>query len=135
MIGYLNYLLSLECKTYYYRIYLVSWFFFFSFVNYILLDESIYFTLKSTLWFSVKLPQSFLILCHPMDCNSLGSSVHGILQARRLEWVAMPSSRGFSWSRDQTWISYVSWNFQLFTSSATWDAQGSQNFPYKMIYT
>ena len=36
------------------------------------------------------------------------SSVHGILQARILEWVAMPSSRGFSWPRDQTCVSYVS---------------------------
>ena len=35
-----------------------------------------------------------LILCHPMDCSPPGSPVHGILQARRLEWVAMPSSRG-----------------------------------------
>ena len=42
----------------------------------------------------VKLPQSCPILCNPMDCSPLGSSVHGILQARILEWVAMPSSRG-----------------------------------------
>ena len=35
-----------------------------------------------------------------------GSSVHGILQARKLEWVAMPSSRGTSSPRDQTWILY-----------------------------
>ena len=33
-------------------------------------------------------------LCDPMDCSLPGSSVHGILQARTLEWVAMPSSRG-----------------------------------------
>ena len=38
----------------------------------------------------------------PMDCNPLGSSVHGILQARILEGVAVPFSRGFSQSRDQT---------------------------------
>ena len=37
-----------------------------------------------------------------------GSSVHGILQARILERVAMPSSRGSSWPRDWTWVSYVS---------------------------
>ena len=35
-------------------------------------------------------------LCDPMDCSPPGSSVHGILQARILEWVAMPSSRGSS---------------------------------------
>ena len=41
-------------------------------------------------------------------CSPPGSSVHGIPQARILEWVAMPSSRGSSWSRDQTCISHVS---------------------------
>ena len=39
----------------------------------------------------VKSLQSCLTLCDPMDCRPLGSSVHGILQARILEWVAMPS--------------------------------------------
>ena len=38
--------------------------------------------------------QSYLTLCDPMDCSPPGSSVHGILQARILEWVAMPFSRG-----------------------------------------
>ena len=41
-----------------------------------------------------KLLQSYLTLCNPMDCTLPGSSVSGILQARILEWVAMPSSRG-----------------------------------------
>ena len=40
--------------------------------------------------------QSCLTLCDSMDCSPPGSSVHGILQARILEWVAMPSSRGSS---------------------------------------
>ena len=40
-------------------------------------------------------------LCEPMDCSQPGSSVHGILQARILEWVAIPLSRGSSWPRDQ----------------------------------
>ena len=35
-------------------------------------------------------------LCDPVDCSPPGSSVQGIVQARILEWVAMPSSRGFS---------------------------------------
>ena len=52
--------------------------------------------------------QSCLTLCHPMDCSLPDPSVHGILQARILEWVAMPSSTGSSWPRDQTCISYVS---------------------------
>ena len=44
----------------------------------------------------------------PMDCSPPGFFVHGILQARTLEWLAMPSSRGSSWLRDQTAVSYVS---------------------------
>ena len=39
-------------------------------------------------------------LCDPMDCSPPGSSIHGILQARILEWVAIPFSRGSSRSRD-----------------------------------
>ena len=46
-----------------------------------------------------KLLQSCLTLHDPLDCSPPGSSVHGILQARILEWVAMPSSRGSSWPR------------------------------------
>ena len=49
-----------------------------------------------------------LTLWDPMDCSLPGSSVHGILQAKILEWVAMSFSRGFSQPRDQTHMSYVS---------------------------
>ena len=52
--------------------------------------------------------QLCLTLCDPVDHSPPGSSVHGILQARILEWVAMPSPRGSSQPRDQTHISYVS---------------------------
>ena len=52
----------------------------------------------SHLWWALtgctKLLQSCPTLCHPMDCSPPGSPAHGILQARILEWVAMPSSRG-----------------------------------------
>ena len=44
----------------------------------------------------VKSLQSRVSLCNPMDCSPPGLSVHGILQARILEWVAMPFSRGSS---------------------------------------
>jgi len=47
-------------------------------------------------------------LCNPMDYSPPGSSVHGILQVRILEWLAIPSSRQSSWSRNQTCISYIS---------------------------
>ena len=52
--------------------------------------------------------QSCPILCDPMDCSPPDSSVHGIFQARILEWVVISYSRGSSWSRDQTDISGVS---------------------------
>ena len=51
---------------------------------------------------TVKVAQSCLTLCNPMDYT-----VHGILQARILEWVAFPSSRRFSQPRDRTHISYA----------------------------
>ena len=55
-----------------------------------------------------KVVHSCPTLDDPMDCSPPGSSVHGILQARTLGWVAMPSSRGSSQPRDQTGVSCVS---------------------------
>ena len=52
-------------------------------------------------------PMGILLLydfSHPMDCSPLVSSVHGISQARILEWVAISYSRGSSWPKDQTHI-------------------------------
>ena len=43
----------------------------------------------------------------PMDCSRPSSSVHGIFQARTLEWVAMPSFRGSSWPRDRTQVAHI----------------------------
>ena len=51
--------------------------------------------------------QSCLTVCKPTDCSPPGSSVHGIFQARILEGVAMPSSRGSSWPRNQTCVSCI----------------------------
>ena len=48
--------------------------------------------------------QACLTLCNPMDGSLPGSSVHGILQARILEWVAISSSRGYSQPRDGTQV-------------------------------
>ena len=53
----------------------------------------------------VFLSQLSLTLHNPKDCSPPGSSVHGIPQARILEWVAIPFSRGSSPSWDQTWVS------------------------------
>ena len=49
--------------------------------------------------------QSCLTLCDPMDCSPPGSCVHEILQARILEWVAFPFSKGSSQPRDQIQVS------------------------------
>ena len=67
--------------------------------------------------------QSCLTLFDPMDCSSPGSSVHGIFQARILEWVAISSSRGFSWPRDQTHVSCISYICGwILYHCATWKA-------------
>ena len=55
-----------------------------------------------------KLLQSCPTLCDSVDHSSLGSTVHEILQTWILEWIAMPSSRGSSWPRDWTHVSYIS---------------------------
>ena len=51
--------------------------------------------------------QSWPTLCDPMDCSLPGASVHGIFQARILEWVAISFSRRSSWPRDWTWVSHI----------------------------
>ena len=68
--------------------------------------------------------QSCVILCIPMDCILPGSSLHGILQARILEWVAMPSSWGSSWPRDWTQVYCIVGGF--FTYWTTWEG----NWPH-----
>ena len=71
--------------------------------------------------------KSYSTLCDPMDCSPpgyilsrgfpMGFSVHGILQARILEWIAISFSRGSSWSRDRILVSSVADRF--FTDWAT----------------
>ena len=48
------------------------------------------------------------LFCDPMECSLPSSCIHGILLASILAWVAMASSRGSSWPRERTCISYVS---------------------------
>ena len=64
--------------------------------------------------------QSCLTLCNPMDCSLPGSSVHGLLKARILEWVASPFSKGSSWPRDWTQVSCIA--SRCFTIWATREA-------------
>ena len=62
--------------------------------------------------------------CDPKDCSLPGSNVLGIFQARILEWVVMPSSRGSSRPRDQTQVSCVPYtDRRFFTASTTWETQ------------
>ena len=69
----------------------------------------------------VLLVQSCLTLCDPVDCSPSGSSVHGVLQARILEWVAICFSRGSSRPRDGARVSYM--EGRSFTVRATREAQ------------
>ena len=55
--------------------------------------------------------QLYPTLWDSMDCSPPGSSVHGILQARILEWVAIPSCRGYSQPRDWTQVSHIADRF------------------------
>ena len=64
-----------------------------------------------------------LTLCDPMDCSPPGTSVHGILQARILEWIAIPFFRGCPQPRDRTQVSCIASEF--FTS---WDIREALYF-------
>ena len=54
-----------------------------------------------------EIAQSCPTLCDPMDCSLRGSSIHGIFQARVLQWVAISFSGGSSQPRDQIWVSCI----------------------------
>ena len=63
--------------------------------------------LSPLLVWKVLVIQSWLTLCNPMDSGMPGFSVHGILQARILGWVAIPFSRGSSQLQDRIWVSLL----------------------------
>ena len=74
-------------------------------------------------WVHAKSLQSCPILCDPTDCSLPGFSVQGILQARMLEWAAMPSFHGSSQPRDWTRVSCLpTLTGRFFTTSTTWEA-------------
>ena len=85
-------------------------------VNNIINNYKLTMMLRSSL-----IAQSCLTLCDPMDCSPPGSSLHGILQTRILEWVAISFSRGLSQPRNQTWVSCIAGRF--FTDWATREAR------------
>ena len=59
----------------------------------------------------VLVSQSHPTLYNPMDCSAPGSSIHGILQTKILEWVAILFSRGSSRPRDRTWVACIAGKF------------------------
>ena len=69
----------------------------------------------------VLVPRSRLTLCDPMGCSPPSSSIHGIFQARILEWVAVSFFRGSSWPRSWTWVFCIAG--RLFT---VWAIRGFQ---------
>ena len=72
---------------------------------------------------AAKLLQLYLTLCNPMDGSPPASSVHGINQARMLEWVTIP------FSRDQTWsLMSPALAVRFFTASATWEVCVNDTF-------
>ena len=75
--------------------------------------------------------QSCPTLCDPMDGSLAGSSVHGILQARILEWVAIFFPRGSCWPRDQTQVSCI--GRQMLYHWVTWEAHRSVYFPAVLL--
>ena len=69
--------------------------------------EEWYWMLKSLNSRISEVTQSCPTLCNPMDYSLPGSYIHGIFQARVLEWVAISFSRGYSWPRDWTQVSRI----------------------------
>ena len=69
--------------------------------------EEVVFELYVQKWKESEIAQSCPTLCDPMDCSLSGSSVHGIFQARVLEWIAISLSRGSSQPRNQTRVSRI----------------------------
>ena len=88
--------------------------------DYIMLQSWTFVFFFSFVSMLVLVAQSCLTLCDSADCSLPGSSVHGILQARILEWVAIPFSRGSSRPSDWTWV-FCIWG-RFFTVWATREA-------------
>ena len=103
-----------------------------SFVLFLILDiQKILRSIKNNL-VPTEVPQLCPTLCDLMDCSPSGFSVHGILQARILERVAIPFSRGSSWPRDWTWVSSTGGGF--FTIWITSEVHGGLNWDIKGIH-
>ena len=76
----------------------------------------------------VLVAQSYPILCHPLDCSPPDSSVHGILLARILEWVAIPFSRKSSQLRDGTPVFCITGRFFTVQESPIWPSNSTPRY-------
>ena len=79
-------------------------------------------------WVS-EVAQSCLTLCNPMDCSLPGSSIHGIFQARILEWIAISFSRRSSWPRDWILVSHI-----VGRRFTVWATREVENGPWKVSW-
>ena len=80
---------------------------------FLIYDSAIYVCMLAQLLSRVLLLRDF------MDCSPPGSSVHGIIWARILEWVTTSCSMGSSWPKNQTWVSWI--GRQILDHWATWE--------------
>ena len=82
--------------------------------------------------------QSCLTVCDPVHCSPPGSSIHGVLQARILEWVAVSFSRGSSQPRNRTHVSHIAGRrFNLWATREAhiiWVTFGNYVFSYSVCY-
>ena len=78
-------------------------------------------------------PSCVGFFCDPMDCSLSGSSVHGIFQARMLEWVAIAFSRGSSRPRDRTQVSGISCNGRYSSTEPPGKAYSSVHFSRSVV--
>ena len=80
--------------------------------------------------------QSCSILCNPMDCSPPDSSVHGVLQARVLECVAMLSSRGIASTQESNlYLMSLALTGIFFTTSTTWEVQYKHTYIHTYTHT
>ena len=105
-------------------------------INQLYSNKNYFFKVKTAVLCLVA--QLCLILCDPMDSSPPGSFAHGILQARILEWVAMPFSRGSSQPSDWIQVSCIAGRF--FTAWATRESLGivtfnKYNFSKRIFYS
>ena len=100
-------------------------------------ETSLYITITIIICVFVLVSQLCPTLCDPMDCSPQCSAVHGILQATILEWVAIPFSRGSSWPRDLSRVSYIAGRFFIVRATGMWETIShfstmSFIFPYSL---